>query len=115
MNARQILLLVLNVASLALGQILFKLAASAMKSVNWVSDWVLNWHLMVALVVYAAATALWVVLLRSVPLAVAYPFVALAFVIVPVVAHFVLGEPLRWQTMLGAAVIVAGVWITSLE
>lgn len=115
MNARQVLLLALNVASLAMGQILFKLAASAMKSGNWVADWLLNWHLMIALVVYAFATGLWVLLLRSVPLSVAYPFVALAFFIVPVVAHFVLGEPLRWQTLAGAAVIVAGVWISNLE
>lgn len=115
MNARQILLLTLNVASLALGQILFKLAASAMKSGHWLTDWLLNWQLMVALVVYAAATALWVLLLRTVPLSMAYPFVALAFVIVPVAAHFVLGEPLRWQAVAGAAVIVAGVWISNLE
>jgi drug/metabolite transporter (DMT)-like permease len=34
---------------------------------------------------------------------------------VPLMAHWVLGEPLRWQTLAGAAVIFAGVWISGLE
>jgi drug/metabolite transporter (DMT)-like permease len=61
------------------------------------------------------ATGLWVALLREVPLSVAYPFVALAFFLVPLMGHWVLGEALRWQTLAGAAVIVAGVWVCTLE
>ncbi|MDB5881691.1 MAG: hypothetical protein JWP43_1569, partial [Ramlibacter sp.] len=76
---------------------------------------VLNKYLFAALVVYALATGLWVALLREVPLSVAYPFVALAFFLVPLMGHWVLGETLRWQTLAGAAVIVAGVWVCTLE
>jgi drug/metabolite transporter (DMT)-like permease len=75
----------------------------------------LNKYLFAALVVYALATGLWVALLREVPLSVAYPFVALAFFLVPLMGHWVLGETLRWQTLAGAAVIVAGVWVCTLE
>jgi drug/metabolite transporter (DMT)-like permease len=108
-------LLVLTVAALAVGQVLFKLAATAMRSgTNW-QQWLFNRHLILALFVYAAATGLWIALLREVPLSVAYPFAALAFVFVPVLAHFTLAEPLRWQTMLGAAIIFAGVWVSGLE
>ncbi|MBI2769640.1 MAG: EamA family transporter [Burkholderiales bacterium] len=75
----------------------------------------LNKYLIAAVLVYGVATALWVSLLREMPLTVAYPFAALAFFFVPVMGHLLLDEPLRWQTLLGAAVISAGVWISSLE
>ncbi|HVZ46408.1 MAG TPA: EamA family transporter [Ramlibacter sp.] len=114
MSRTQYALLVLTVASLAAGQVLFKLAAVSMQGRGW-QQWVFNPHLVVALAVYAAATVMWIALLRQVPLAVAYPFVALAFFFVPVLAHFTLGEPLRWQTFAGAAIIFAGVWVSSLE
>ena len=72
----------------------------------------LNTWLYVALAVYGLATVVWVALLRQVPLQLAYPFVALAFFFVPILAHWFLGEALRWQSFLGAAFILAGVWIS---
>ena len=36
---------------------------------------------------------------------------ALAFVVVPVVAHFFVGEPLAWNHLVGGLVIAAGIWI----
>lgn len=115
MNRTHYLLLVLTVAALAVGQVLFKLAAGAMKTGRSWQEWVFNTHLLLALVVYAGATAAWVALLRVVPLSSAYPFVALAFFFVPVLAHFTLNEPVRWQTMAGAAIIFLGVWVSGLE
>ena len=47
-----------------------------------------------ALALYAVATVLWVYVLRTVPLSAAYAVFAFAFIIVPVLAHFVLDEPL---------------------
>lgn len=109
------LLLVLTVAALAVGQVLFKLAAAAMQGGRPWQEWIFNRHLVLALVVYAAATGVWIALLREVPLATAYPFAALAFFFVPVLAHFTLAEPLRWQTLAGAAIIFVGVWVSGLE
>ena len=65
--------------------------------------------MIVALVVYGVATLLWVYVLRTVPLASAYAIFALAFLIVPLLAHFVLGERLEAQTLVGGAIIVVGV------
>jgi drug/metabolite transporter (DMT)-like permease len=115
MNRTHYLLLVLTVAALAVGQVLFKLAATSMKAGQSWQQWVFNAHLVLALVVYAGATVAWVALLRVVPLSAAYPFVALAFFFVPVLAHFTLGEPVRWQMMAGAAIIFVGVWVSGLE
>ena len=115
MSRLSLLLLVLTVAALSVGQVLFKLAAGGMREGGSWQDWLLNRHLVLALIVYAGDTALWIALLRQVPLSVAYPFAALAFFFVPLLAHFGLGEPLRWQTLAGAAIIFVGVWVSGLE
>jgi undecaprenyl phosphate-alpha-L-ara4N flippase subunit ArnE len=113
LSLQQILLTVLTVLSMAGGQILFKLAARDMaQGDGLVTQVLLNGWLWTALAVYAAATAFWVLLLRQLPLNLAYPFVALAFVIVPLLSHWLLGEPLRWQNLAGAALIIAGVWVS---
>lgn len=99
--------------SLSVGQILFKLAARDLTgSEPLLHQAMTSQYLWLALTVYAIATALWIGLLRQVPLNVAYPFVALAYFFVPVLGHFYLNEVLRWQGLLGALVIVLGVWIS---
>jgi drug/metabolite transporter (DMT)-like permease len=116
MSFQNVVLLVLNVFALSVGQVLFKLAARGLEGTGSLLERVVfNKYLFAALVVYGVATAMWVALLRQVPLSVAYPFVALAFFLVPLMGHWVLGETLRWQTLLGATVIFAGVWISGLE
>lgn len=113
MSLQQYVLTILTVLALAVGQILFKLAARGMAgSAPLIQQIVFNGYLWVALVVYAVATAFWIALLRHIPLALAYPFVALAFFFVPVLAHFILQEPLRWQNLLGGAFILLGVWVS---
>lgn len=117
MSIRNVIFTVLTVLALSVGQVLFKLAARGLGSsgIPSLSALLLNRYLIAALLVYGVATALWVSLLREVPLNVAYPFAALAFFFVPVMGHWLLGEPLRWQVLAGAVVISAGVWISSLE
>lgn len=71
-----------------------------------------NSKLIIALIVYAAATATWVAVLRITPLTLAYPFAALAFVIVPVLSHYFIGEPIKLNTLVGAAIIFLGVIVS---
>jgi drug/metabolite transporter (DMT)-like permease len=111
-NASQILLAALTVAGLAIGQILFKLAATGAGSGPTLAGITVSGHLIAGLVIYVAATGLWLALLRTAPLSLAYPFLALAYVIVPLLAAWWLDEALRWQTLAGAAVIVFGVWLS---
>lgn len=106
-------LTILTVLALAVGQILFKLAARGLAGTEpLVQQILVNHYLWIALAVYGVATAFWIGLLREIPLHIAYPFVALAFLFVPVLGHWVLDEPLRWQSLVGALVIVVGVWIS---
>jgi undecaprenyl phosphate-alpha-L-ara4N flippase subunit ArnE len=67
--------------------------------------------MMVALLLYGLTTILWVFILRSVPLSAAFPLYALVFVLVPLAAHFLLGEPWSWNALVGGAVIMLGVLI----
>ena len=98
-----ILLALVTVIGLSVGQILFKIAAVGMT--GSAPLWLLalrNGYLWSALLVYGAATVLWIALLRQAPLRLAYPFIGLAFLIVP----------LRWQSIVGAGFILFGIWIS---
>ena len=115
MQARWLLLTLLCVLLLAVGQMLFKSAAAQWRIDGW--SWTsvrgfLSPALIAGLVLYAATTVLWVYILRTVPLTLAYSVYALAFVIVPLLAYFFFEEPLTLKTFLGAALIVAGVIVT---
>jgi len=112
LNATQWTLAALTVCGLAAGQLLFKLAATQSVAGLSVAGIALGGHLLAGLAVYAVATALWLLLLRDTPLTLAYPVVALAYIVVPPLAYWVLGEPLRWQTLAGGLLIVVGVAVS---
>ena len=112
MPIRWLLLTPLCVALIAAGQMPFKSVAGQWHIDGW--SWTtlrsfLAPTLMLAPAVCGATTVLWVLVLRAVPLTVAVPLYSLVFLPVPVLAHFVLGEPLSWNAMVGGAVIVLGV------
>ena len=113
MSVANVLLTILCVACISSGQVLFKIAArSASASGDFLSatrELALNPFLIGGLVIYLGATILWIWLLRTIPLSVAYPFMALAFLFVPILAAAFLGEPLSFNSALGALLIVAGI------
>lgn len=98
---------------LSLGQVLFKMAAMEIPHAV-VSDLtqLIRPKLIIALFIYAFATILWLAVLRVTPLRQAYPFVALAFFIVPILSWFWLNEPLKITNFVGAAIIFLGVYIS---
>ena len=116
MTVRQIILTVFTVLMLSIGQILFKYASGKIDipGKGVLAGFLLNPALIIALAVYGVATILWLFVLKSTPLRIAYPFVALAFVMVPLFAFAFLGEALRWTTIAGAVVIILGVYISLL-
>lgn len=107
-----ILLTLLCVLLIAVGQLLFKAAAGQWKIDGW--SWAtvagfLSPVMLTALAVYGFATLLWVYVLRTVPLSAAYALFSLAFLIVPLLSWFVLGERIGANTLIGGAIIVVGV------
>ena len=61
-----------------------------------------------AIVLYAALSVLWVWLLTFTPLSRAYPFVAVAFALTPILGALVFAEPLSARLLAGIAVIACG-------
>ena len=96
---------------LSLGQILFKQAALATGDQPLVTGMLNRW-LFVGLVVYGAATVLWISILRTTPLSIAYPFSAAGFLMVPLAGHLLFGEPLHARYLAGVICIVAGILLT---
>ena len=115
MSLRFFLLTISCVVLIALGQMLFKSAANQWRIEGW--TWtslagLFSPSLLAALALYAMATILWVFVLRSVPIGLAFPVYALTFILVPAMAYLFWDEPLTLNTLIGGAVIVLGVIIS---
>jgi drug/metabolite transporter (DMT)-like permease len=102
---------------MSIGQILFKKTALSMSSLGALGliDGVLKaifipW-LYMALCVYGLATIFWLYLLQRIPITIAYPFSALAMIIVPILAIFIFGDKLSFSYWIGLFLIVSGITI----
>lgn len=116
MSIVQISLILFTVFLLSVGQILFKLASNDINlSSSGLIPSLISARLAIAFIVYSFATVLWLIALKDLPLRVAYPFAALAFFIVPTLAHFLLGETLSWNTYVGAGIIALGVIVSTFK
>lgn len=100
---------ILCVVGLAIGQILFKISAAAWARTGSLFAFETAKTLVVALALYALTTVAWVWVLQKADLGRVYPFMALAFVLVPCASHFVLGERFPPQYFAGVALIVIGI------
>lgn len=104
------------VATLAIGQLLFKNVAMRLGDRGFLTlldDPKTLMVFMTSLMLYGVATLGWIWGLRQVPLSTAYLFMSLAFVLVPLAAWFVLGEPISTRFMIGTALIVVGIVVAS--
>ena len=63
------------------------------------------------LFVYFGSALLWLLVLSKVEVSVAYPFVALGFVLTALLGHFVFGEVLTLQRLLGILLVCVGVGV----
>lgn len=112
-NSKVIVAVLMVVLALAVGQLLFKATAMA-----WAADRTLLSvrvlsRLLPSLVVYGLATLAWIWVLQTVPLRTAYPFMALAFAIVPLGAYLVFKETITLTYWVGTVFIMIGVIITA--
>lgn len=113
MSKYTVALTLLCVLCISVGQILFKKAAAGFSEPMTLQSVVYNGWLIVAVALYGLTTLGWVWILRHAPLHLAYPFMGLAFLIVPTLSWLLLGEPLSWRTFAGGALILIGVAIAS--
>lgn len=107
---RGALFVVLGVVVLmAAGQLLFKSTAMSWQAHGTLFAPAPAWRLLVSLAVYGVATLAWIWVLQRVPLTLAYPLVALTFLLVPLGAWWLHGEPLGARYLAGMLLIAAGV------
>ncbi len=101
---------VLVSVGLAVGQVLFKLAAQdiASQRAEWALISVFSPWLVAALAVYGVTTVLWVWILMHVPLSKAYPFALFGVALVPLAGYWFFSEALSLQYAAGLALVAVG-------
>ena len=67
----------------------------------------------VGLACYGLATVVWIIVLSRLDVSLAYPLIALNFVLVPILGWFFLGEQIPSGRWIGVMVILVGVTIIS--
>jgi undecaprenyl phosphate-alpha-L-ara4N flippase subunit ArnE len=113
MRLAEALLCLLCVSLVSIGQVLMRRAALiARQSDLGIGAWV-NGTTLFAVAIYATAMLLWLWVLGRVPLTQAFAFFGLSFIVVPLLAHRLLDDPVSVQTWVGGAVIIGGIAITN--
>lgn len=97
--------LILGSVCAAAGTFLLKLGASG----NTGLVEFLNLRILSGLVLYGLGSASWIYCMARAPLNVVYPFTALTFVLVAILAYVFLGERLTTASLCGSALILLGI------
>jgi drug/metabolite transporter (DMT)-like permease len=101
-----------TVRCISAGQVLFKTAAGRANAANSMLAPDVLGVLLAAVTLYGGATLVWVYVLRNLPLASAYVFMSLSFVIVPVLGWILFKEALSARYFMGMALIIVGILVT---
>jgi drug/metabolite transporter (DMT)-like permease len=114
----QIVLLTAYAVGMSGGQILFKMAAVRSGAADGTAGERLlgllhNLYFLSALALYAGFSVLWVWILSFTPLSRAYPFVALAFALTPLLAGSLFGETISLRLITGLLFIVCGLFFVT--
>ena len=104
----------LTACLMSVGQIMFSLSARNLSTQTpqaFVFSTLTNGMLVAAIVLYAVTILIWTYTLKYLPLSVAYPITACAYIITPLLAFGLLGEPLPAKLLVGSALILIGLTV----
>jgi multidrug transporter EmrE-like cation transporter len=87
--------------------------ASGPERLYFLGRLLLNPWVISAFAAAALAAVSWMVAMTKLDLSHAYPFVSLSFVLVLLLSWGLFHEPLSWQKLLGVALIICGVIVSS--
>jgi multidrug transporter EmrE-like cation transporter len=111
----QAALLVTYAVGMAVGQVLFKAAALRYLPDGTATErafsLIFNAYFLGAVALYVALTVLWVWLLTFIPLSRAYPFVALAFAITPLLSAMLFAEPVTAKLLAGMVLLMCALLV----
>jgi drug/metabolite transporter (DMT)-like permease len=111
MLLRVYLQIVVIIAMLCAGQLIFRESALSVPPLNAVSglqSLARNPVFLVALALYGLSTMLWVGVLQQAPLSRAYPFMALSFAVVPLASALTTSQTPSVRLGLGVCLVVGG-------
>jgi len=95
-------------------QVMFKFAGNhALAQMGLVRALMSNPWLWIGLLFSAAGMLCWLLTLRKIPLASAYPWTAIIYVFTPLASALLFDDPLGVKYLLGLTSIVAGVFFTT--
>jgi drug/metabolite transporter (DMT)-like permease len=114
----QILLLGAYAVGMSGGQVLFKMAAlRAPEAAGGIGERLLgllfNFYFIAAIVLYAGFAILWVWILTFIPLSRAYPFIALAFALTPLLGGLLFGDVISMRLVGGVLLILCGLFLVT--
>jgi len=110
-----LLLLLISIGLGAIGQLLFKGAARQLPPfaelglTRLVLTMFTTPLILGGFCCFFVSSVLWIVALRTINLSLAYPMVALSYIIIFVGSYYLFGEPLSFRHWLGALLIVGGI------
>jgi small multidrug resistance pump len=91
-----------------LGQLLLKTGSD--RADGFVAQF-LNPFTIAGLAAYGVGAIAYIIAIKRIPISIAFPSVALSYVLVAVAAHFLWQETLGWQQMTGIALIASGILV----
>jgi small multidrug resistance pump len=91
-----------------LGQLLLKTGSE--RADGFISQF-LNPYTIAGLAAYGVGAIAYIIAIKRIPISIAFPSVALSYVLVAVAAHFLWQEALGWQQMTGIALIASGILV----
>jgi undecaprenyl phosphate-alpha-L-ara4N flippase subunit ArnE len=109
---RIIVLSIIQSLLLCVGQVFLKFALSAMGTFSWSVRFFVrqltNWWWLGCGICYAAATVLWMYILKHFPFSMAYPMISLSYVFGMLAAMLVFHESIPLTRWLGVLCIMVG-------
>ena len=118
MSVKVFLILLLAIVTTAAGEMLTKAGLDHLTqqlgepfSFKWHILWrtFTNWMVLLGFVLIFGAAILWLVVISRVNLSLAYPILALGYIVTVIASWLILKEPLTWQKVVGSLVICLGV------
>jgi drug/metabolite transporter (DMT)-like permease len=106
-------MILLTVILVSVGQVMFKYVSLLITANNPVLGFKVLSYIVLAFFISGCGTLIYIALLRSMTLSKAYPFMAMSFVIVPVLSCFFYGDKLSISYFAGIALIVIGIAVVT--
>jgi len=101
----------------AFGGIMLKIGSGHLISFSFswefLFNFLSNYRLLIGIALYIIPTIIWIYLLTKFPLSYIQPMLALTYAITPLLAWFILSEPVSILRWVGIAIVIVGVIIIS--